>query len=117
MKQSVSRSSTSSIGTATGTRVTSKASLNLEATDFEAISRTKEAELNVPHGINYAAPSDLIKLLISQYKMNQAATFLHTTLQYDENAKRFLKESATFEISRSSVTCETQLDVTSKRPD
>lgn len=117
MRQSVSHSSTSSIGTVTGTSVTSKASLNLETTDFEAIARTKEAELNVPRGINYAAPSELIKLLISQYKMNQAATFLHTTLQYDENAKKFLKESAMFEVSPSSITCETQLDVTSKRPD
>jgi len=80
MRQSVSsHSSTSSSGTSGATSVTSSASLNLETTDFEAVARAKEAENNIPHEVDYFAPSQLIKILISQYEMSEAATFSHTT--------------------------------------
>jgi len=120
---SYSRSSSSvessgmSVASSGDTSITSSASLNFESTDFESIVRSKEAELNIPPGIDYSAPSELTKILINHYKMNQTAAFLHTTLQYDENAKKFLKESSVFKVSPSSILCETKLDMTSKKPD
>lgn len=122
MKQDVSRLSTHTNGTVsetsvTSSSVTSNVSLNLVTTEFEAVARIKDAESKIPHGIDYSAPSKLIKLLINEYEMIQSATFVHTSSGYDESENKFLKSMSVFKATPSSITCETQLDVTSKRPD
>ena len=117
MKQSVSHSRLSSTNSSSDIRVTSRASLDLITTDFDAASRTNEAKAGIPHDLNYSAPREFIKALHSQFKMEQTATVFYLTVQYDEDSKKFQRESIKVDASASSVTCETRLDITSKRPD